>query len=146
MGDRCYYRAEIRREDLCRFMDLLVGEKYETVEEFLKIYTDTDDGPLIEIEVEEINYGGHRATEKAAKEGLVFRGSHGAGGSYMAMSFIGIDGELHVVLDDDGILVTALYDVDDEGQASVRVNDEQLASVKAYAEAEWRFAKQFPVS
>ncbi len=144
MGDRCYYRAEVRREDLVHFMKILVGEAYESPEEFFKIHKYVADSPFVEVEIEEINYGGWTQTEEAAKEGLVFRGYHGSGGDYEACSFVALNKKLYSVVDLDGPVATVHCKVDDEGQATVTINQDDLEKIKAHAEAEWRFQKQYP--
>lgn len=146
MGDRCYYRAEVRREDLLRFMKILVQETYESVEAYLKVYKYTNDAPFIEVEFEEINYGGWMQTEEAAAAGLVFHGFHGAGGDYAACSFVAFNDKLYHVVDLDGPIVSVHSVVDEEGQAAITIDPDDLARVKAYEEAWWRFKKLFPDS
>ena len=144
MGDRCYYKAGVRREDLPRFVEILIGETYESVEAFLKVHKYVEDGPFIEVEVEAINYGGWTETEEAAAEGLVFRGWHGAAGDYSACSFVALDKELYSTIDLDGPVASVVCMMNEEGKATVSIDEAQLVRIREYAEAWWRFRRLYP--
>jgi hypothetical protein len=96
MGDRTWVKLTIRETD----KDLVTAE-------FGDYYNDgpnEDDVPgLIDLEYDEVNYGGYVSLEKLAKANpsLVLVGQHGAGSSYHAMSFHCLDGGVGFI-DDHG--------------------------------------------
>ena len=68
----------------------------------------------------------------------------GKDGTFAGGADIAADKKLYSVVDLDGPVATVHCKVDDEGQATVTINQDDLEKIKAHAEAEWRFQKQYP--
>ena len=120
MGDRCYWQAWVRKSDSKRFQEIVYGQ--------------VRDKNQIEF-TDEMNYGAYGACERAAKEGLVFKVSHGAGGEYGAGEYCAINGKFYTVncLHDGDIGVP----VDDEGEVSKKDLDavrDYLVALKSVEE------------
>lgn len=82
MGDRCYWEARVRRQDSKRFQEIVYSGE-------VRYPGETD------LREDEMNYAAWDACERAAKEGLVFKVWHGAGGQYGEGEFCGIDGKFY---------------------------------------------------
>jgi len=102
MGDRCYLRITLKREDLDRFGAAL-GERpgatwWEEEEEAAP--------GIVEVGVTEANYAWYEDRGRAADEGIPFFGWHGEGGDYGSFAFVSLDGEhVEAAIDRDGYLV-----------------------------------------
>ena len=70
MGDRCELVMRTRRAD------------YERCGMEDYFHSVTEDGEFVDLEAEEANYGYSTELERWTKQGAVFVGHHGAGGSY----------------------------------------------------------------
>ena len=94
MGDRCYLRIKVRRQDEKLWAEV-AGE--ENIGDWLNL-DEPDDGksPVLEGSIDEANYGWINELEAAARAGCVFEGRHEAGGEYDAEEFGAIDGKLFI--------------------------------------------------
>jgi hypothetical protein len=106
MGDRCYLRITLKREDLDRFgqyMKCKPGERWWDEEQ-----DEPADG-VIEVGIFEANYAMTAQRTEAAQAGLVFFGWHGEGGEYGGYEFASAGGEmLECATDRNGDLVLVL--------------------------------------
>jgi len=85
MGDRCFLHVVIRPKDvnvLARALGALTPNYKGEV-----VSWEPGDNGLVEIEIEEANYGCYEGLLKAASEGAAFIGWHTAGGEYSAQAF-----------------------------------------------------------
>ena len=106
MGDRCYLRIKVRRQDE-KLWAPIAGE--ETIGRWLDL-DEPDDGksPTLEGSIDEANYGWFDELTQAAELGCVFEGRHEEGGEYDAEEFAAIGGKLFIysVGKDGGPIVT----------------------------------------
>ena len=93
MGDRCYLRIKVRRQD-AKLWAQVTDE--EDIAEWLDL-DEPDDGEskTLEGSIDEVNYGWTDELTKAAELGCVFEGRHEEGGEYEAEEFGGIGGVLY---------------------------------------------------
>lgn len=112
MGDRCYLRIKVRRQDE-KLWAKVTDEEY--IAEWLDL-DEPDDGksPTLEGSIDEVNYGWIDELTKAAELGCVFEGRHEAGGEYDAEEFGAIDGKLFI------------YAVAQNGSPAVDLDEETL--------------------
>ena len=112
MGDRCYLRIKIRRQDE-KLWAPIAGE--ETIGRWLDL-DEPDDGksPTLEGSIDEVNYGWFDELTQAAAAGCVFEGRHEAGSEYDAEEFAAIGGELFI------------YAVAQNGAPAVELDEETL--------------------
>ena len=112
MGDRCYLRIKVRRQDEKLWAEVAGEEK---IEGWLDL-DEPDDGksPVLEGSIEEVNYGWVDELMKAAELGCVFEGRHEAGYDYDAEEFGAIGGKLFI------------YAVAQNGAPAVELDEETL--------------------
>lgn len=112
MGDRCYLRIKVRRQDE-KLWAKVAGE--EKIDDWLDL-DEPDDGesPTLQGDIQEVNYGWVDELTEAAKLGCVFEGRHEAGGEYDAEEFGAIGGRLFI------------YAVAQNGSPAVDLDEETL--------------------
>ena len=112
MGDRCYLRIKVRRQDEKLWAEV-AGEEH--ISEWLDL-DEPDDGesPTLQGDIQEANYGWIDELTEAAKLGCVFEGRHEAGGEYDAEEFGAIGGRLFI------------YAVAQNGSPAVELDEETL--------------------
>lgn len=112
MGDRCYLRIKVRRQD-AKLWAQVADE--EDIAKWLDLY-EPDDGEskTLEGSIDEVNYGWTDELTKAAGLGCVFEGRHEEGGEYDAEEFAGIGGRLFI------------YAVGKDGSPLVNLDEETL--------------------
>jgi hypothetical protein len=88
MGDRAYLRMTCRKQDEAVVDEALGG---------FSVYEDDPNASpsdLLEIEIQEANYGLYDERCELAARGIPFYGFHSEGGSYDACQFVANDGEM----------------------------------------------------
>lgn len=105
MGDRCWIRVYLRKQDL---------EKFNEATGWSTDYEELDDGDdgQFSLEISEVNYGGDDQLGMAAGAGIRFHGQHGPGNCYGPGMFAS-----------DGHAISAI-DLDLEGYVTVRYDPE----------------------
>lgn len=88
MGDRCSMDLYMRKSDFEALSD-------DLKEEIGIPYSEEDGGTVVQFSIDEVNYGAHTEREGWGEKGLVFYGSHGAGGDYGEYVFAAYDG-MHI--------------------------------------------------
>jgi hypothetical protein len=133
MGDRCFVTINIHKSRLPELNEHLGIDKG-----FLDQHEPDDDG-VVELELEECNYGLTSSREKAAAAGIPFHGSHYAGGSYGPARFashggkhkeapVSMDGDITVRFDEDArdadcgdiLAVREFLDLEKQAEEAVR--------------------------
>ena len=92
MGDRCYVSVTLRKRDLDRFGAATGWFDYWSLE--------GDDGDVVSVDMDEVNYGGDDDLDTAASLGIRFYGHHGAGCAYGPEWFLG-DGTRRIAIPTD---------------------------------------------
>ena len=112
MGDRCYLRIKVRRQDEKLWAEV-AGE--ETIGRWLDL-DEPDDGksPTLQGDIQEVNYGWTDELAEAAGLGCVFEGRHEASSEYDAEEFGAIGGKLFI------------YSVAQNGSPAVELDEETL--------------------
>ena len=112
MGDRCYLRIKVRRQDAKLWAEVTDEEE---IADWLGL-DELDDGEskTLEGSIDEANYGWVDELTKAAKLGCVFEGRHEAGCEYDAEEFGAIGGKLFI------------YAVAQNGSPAVDLDEETL--------------------
>ena len=104
MGDRCNMVVDVLTRDADEFRKIVFNEGPPGDKQFLWSSYEYQDHPSetggVVMEREEVNYGAIEELGEAARKGLVFRGHHGSGCEYNALSFAGIDGKLEMCVCD----------------------------------------------
>jgi hypothetical protein len=87
MGDRTWFRLEIRDDEVNKFKS--------KISDFEFLDGDIDDSATgsIMFEADEMNYGGQDMQDEMKQAGLTFMGEHGDGGGYDAYEFACFFGE-----------------------------------------------------
>lgn len=104
MGDACYLRIIMKREDLDRFGTIMHAEPGEPW------WNEEHEEPahgIVDLGICDANYAWGRQRLAAAKAGIPFYGWHGEGDEYGAYNFASLDGELvdcHAARDGDLLL------------------------------------------
>jgi len=91
MGDRCCLEMTLRGTDLPRFAAFVGAQPGE---EWWNALDTADHPDLVTVQLYEANYGLLDERTAAAKAGIPFHGTHGAGGEYSGHAFASIDGEM----------------------------------------------------
>lgn len=84
MSDSCWVQVYVREDQLETFCQAsgLCYVTEATIEDGVGVF-----------DLEEVNYGGLNELDNAARAGVVFAGSHGAGDEYGPMRFAGVGGK-----------------------------------------------------
>ncbi len=133
MGDRCFLEMTIHKEDLPKFAASVwsdaKGEWWDDLYE-------TDFPGLVNVSVNEANYGWLEERQQAAKAGIAFMGTHGEGGCYGSFAFAAVDGEMdEAPLSHDGDLIIAVdenLEPVDGGDETIRVYVKRLRAVERF--------------
>ena len=81
MGDRCWFRLTCLRKDLPGFREFIVEEFDD--EYYKKLLLNfTNDYDEVDLEIEEMNYGGENEVQELAEKKLTFFVDTGRGGNY----------------------------------------------------------------
>ena len=134
MGDRCNMNITVCRDDVGALgtngfgAEPCGGDWYNEIE-------DGGDG-LVDLVLEEVNYGGYRELEEAAAAGILFYGAHGCGGDYGPSEFVS-DGKrvLYAGTDHEGEICVA-YSADAAKRRA------ELARVRRYLATVERVQKE----
>jgi len=126
MGDRCWLTIYVNEEDKEKVTEIFGEEGYQNI---------VVDKKKIQIDYEEVNYGGYDELKDLAEAKIDFEGNHAAGGCYIGGNFACIDGHLvEVMSDPDG---NPLVPCDENG-----VNLNLINIVKKYYEYYDKFWKE----
>ena len=112
MSDCCFVRVCVREKDAAKFQKIFWPDT--PVNHDRVPPNDGEEKLFIELEYEEVNYGGVNELEEAARAGLFFFGIHHRGDDYEGEKFCSWRCALHMhTIDIDGVLTLAADDEDD---------------------------------
>ena len=136
MGDRTYYQAKVRKDDLPKFTRIVFSYEKDAHpdwdhEKWLGLWEDVfaDTETFVEVADCQANYGYWDQTQDAAMAGCVFYGFHGAGGEYGAGGFVGIGEKVY------GVDMSHYGDPMVGVQGDGTISEKELESVREYLKA-----------
>ena len=134
MGDRCHLTITFREKDAAELGKILTGS------EATKWWDDVDGNPaegILEVGVDEVNYGWYTELDVAADAGIPFVGWHGAGSEYGEHEFVSCDGKCHnVEVGRTGGFVVML-------DADLKMSSDEREYIKAFQDAKAKILKLF---
>lgn len=127
MGDRCYLYVTVEKARAKEFSDIVFGFDKEP---------DAESDLCVSYEEFEVNWGATDERATAAKAGILFYGTHGAGDEYGPCAFYGMNGVSDEA--ETGPNGGYVLPADEDGNISESAQDNLKAFIRGFKEAKER--------